>query len=296
MGASVQTSRFLPLVLLLATGCSFDEDLPEVTISGTIVIPKEAATRTVEVDGVEQELTDPRFLGPVYLGAFPSVSDAYFDYPHPEMGPVIDPSEPGDTYPYGGTSVGRFDFACFESVACRVTTGRFDSFEGMLEYFNDFTDDPVTDPYGTQVESAKYWEQYCLDYYYATSYDELRFLAVEQDENGEWVSDLDFEQDESTGDFVAEFDMHHTYYVEGMSIWGWVDNPSEYYSFSTCNTEAYGACNYEYNLNFYAGDVHHDVLNFPSDYISQGDWVVSSPHIVSSPEDQPELVLDFHYE
>jgi len=277
-------------------GCGFDESLPEIDITGRVVVPRAAATRTVTDDeGVESEIVDVRLIGPVYIGAFPDVVEGAFDYPHPTMGPILDEAYPGDTYPYGGTSVGRFDFACYESVACQVTTGRFSSFEQILEYFNEWADDPVLDQYGEEVTSAKYYEQYCFWYYYDTSYDEFGFLAVDQDEEGEWVPAPDFVENED-GDFVAEFSMPHTLYVEGMKLWGWVDNPSQAYTFSTCDSDRNGPARYDYDMYFTAGGSHQDVLNYPSLYIYEGDWISSEPWQMASPEDQPELVLDYDYE
>lgn len=297
--------RFLPLTLLglASIGCAFEENLPEVDIAGKIIVPKEAATRTLEIDDVETELTDIRFLGPVWLGAYPSVGETYFPYPHPEMGPVIDDDYPGNTYPYGGGSVGRFDFACFEEVACKVTTGRFESFEKIIEYFS-WSDDPVIDPYGVLVTDPKYYEQYCLDYYYNTELTEFGFLAIEEDESGELVSDLDFEQitadheladyggEDRVGDFVADFHMNHVVWLEGMTLWGYIDNPSQELTFSTCNEDLYGNARNDYNLYFNAGGHHHDIINYPSLYIMEGDYVVRDGWPMSSPDDEPVLVLD----
>lgn len=287
----------LPFLLFLsATGCGFDEELPEITIRGSVVLPAEAATRTItDATGETREVTDVRFIGPVYLGAFADVRDGYFEYPHPEMGPIIDPAYPGDTYPYGGTSVGRFDFACFEAVACQVTTGRFASFEGILEYFKDFVGEPVVDPFEEEVTSPEYYAQYCFEYYHYTSLDEFGFLAVECDDEGNCTEDLDFQQQED-GTFKAEFSMPHTLYKEGMKLWGWADNPSEAWTFSTCDPDVTGPMYWEYNQDFEAGGGHRDVLNFPSLYIFGGDWVVSEPWTMSSPEDEPVLVLDYHHE
>ncbi len=293
--------RNLPLLLLAlgASACGFEENLPEVDISGRVIIPKEAATKVVEIDGVETELTDIRFLGPVFLGAYPSVRTLDFPYPHPEMGPVIDVAYPGDTYPYGGTSIGRFDFACFEEVACKVTTGRFESFEKIIEYFS-WSDDPVIDPFGNLVESPDYYEQYCLDYYYFTELVEFGFLAIEEDEAGELIPALDFEQitadhelaADYEGDFVGSFTMRHTVWTEGMAIWGFIDNPSLDFTFSTCNDDLYGNARNDYNLSFSAGGHHHDILNYPSLYINEGDWIVRDAHIMSTKDDEPLLVLD----
>ncbi len=293
--------RTLPILLIVlgATSCGYEEDLPEIDFSGRVIVPKEAATKIVEIDGVETELTDIRFLGPVFLGAYPSVTNTGFPYPHPEMGPVIDPAYPGNTYPYGGTSIGRFDFACFEAVACKVTTGRFESFDKIIEYFS-WSDEPVVDPFGNLVESPDYYQQYCLDYYYNTELTEFGFLAIAEDEDGDLVPDLDFEQitaghelaAEYEGDFVAEFTMRHTVWTEGMSIWGFLDNPSQDFTFSTCNDDVLGNARNDYNLYFSAGGHHHDILNYPSLYINEGDWVVRDAHVMTSKDDEPLLVLD----
>lgn len=288
---SPSRSLLLPALGLLAA-CGFEENLPEIDIEGTIIVPREAATRTVyNEEGDEVEVTDVRFIGPVYVGAFASVQEGLFDYPHPEMGPVIDEDYPGDTYPYGGTSVGRFDFACFEDTACKVVTGRFGTFEEIIEYFADYVRDPVTNPYGDEVTSADYYEQYCYDYYYYTSVEEFDFLS--RDDDGE--VDLDFEEN-ADGDFEATFSMPHTVYTEGMQIWGWVDNASETWTFSTCDPDRTGPTSYEYNLDFDAGGGQRDVLNYPSLYISDGDWVISSPHTMSSEDDEPSLVVDYEYD
>jgi hypothetical protein len=281
--------RHVSLLLLGLVGCAFDEDLPEVDIAGTVVIPRAAATRTfIDDKGVETEVTDIRFLGPVYLGAYPSVGP-YFDYPHPEMGPIVDPSRPGDTYPYGGTTVGRFDFACLEDTACRIVTGRFTSFQQIIDYFRDYVKEPLANEFGVEVTDEEYYEQYCFDYFYDTSYTELAFLAVE--ENG----GLDFTENDD-GDFVGQFDMKAVTWMEGMQLWGWIDNPSNDFTFATCDPNLYGQARYEYSqtsASFQAGGGYYDVLNFPSLYISDEDWVVGTPFTMSTKDEEPELKLDF---
>ena len=288
----MKRSFALPLACFATlSGCAFEEGLPEIEVVGTVVVPKEAATRTVlDTDGNESEVTDVRFIGPVYLGAFPSIVTGDFDYTHPEMGPVIDPEFPGNTYPFGGTTIGRFDFACFEATACMVTTGRYDSFASIIDYFNTYVGTPLVDPYGDEVTSEKYFEQYCFDYYNVTSWQELSFLAVDADGN----TDLDFTEN-ADGDFVADFDMPATLYTEGMAIWGWIDSPSDAYSFSTCDTSRDGAQTNEYNLEFDAGGGHQMVLNYPSVYIFEGDYVSTEGYIMTSEDDEPVVNLDYMY-
>jgi len=280
-------------LLLFAVGCAFDESIPEIDIAGTIRVPRAAATRTVMAeDGSTSEVTDERFIGPVYLGAWSSIENDVLDYPHPEMGPVLSTDQRGDTYPYGGTTVGRFSFACFESVACKVVTGRFPDFNSILDYFHDYIGDPVTDPYTREVTSTDYYEQYCYDYFHVTTLQELTFLAVDEDGN----PSLDFAEDEN-GDFVATFKMYHTAYTPGMQVWGWMDRLDEDYDFfTTCDENRTGPNSSEYNLDFYAGGAFPDILVRPWTYIQTGDWIVQTPFTMDTPDASPELVVDFNYE
>ena len=100
-------------------------------------------------------------LGPVYLGVFPSVEDGHFEYPHPEMGPVVDETLPGNTYPYGGTTVGRFDYACYEQLRCKVVTGRYKDYSEIIDFFADVVQEPIIDPDGTVVTSAVNYQEHC---------------------------------------------------------------------------------------------------------------------------------------
>jgi hypothetical protein len=206
------------------------------------------------------------------------------------MGPVVDPAYPGNTYPFGGSTIGRFDYACFEATACMITTGRHESFASIIDYFSNYVGTPLVDPYGDEVTSDKYFEQYCFDYYNVTSWQELAFLAVDDDGNTE----LDFTEN-ADGDFVAEFDMPATSYTEGMAIWGWVDSPSDAYTFSTCDPSRDGPDSNEYNLSYDAGGGHQQVLNYPSVYIFEGDYVSTEGYIMTSEDDEPVVTLDYAY-
>ena len=260
------------LALLMATGCSFNEHLPQVDISGTVVLPKAAATQTVTNPntGEDEEITDVRFIGPVFLGAFPAVEDNLFEYPHPEMGPVIDEAIPGNTYPYGGGTVGRFDFACFEHLACKVSTGRFKDYDDVLDFWSNTLHDPITDEFGTEVASADYFRQYCYELFEVTADYELAFISGEDG--------LHFVEN-SDGDFEADFDIYQIDYHQGMEIWGWVDTPGQNFTFPTCDPE-YGQRNTEYVNDYYYGAGRTDVLNFPGLYIEYGDFVVDSDDTV----------------
>ena len=81
----------LPLAFTsLLSACTWNEDLTHFDLVGTVRLPKEAVSFTfVDDKGIVNVVPDPRAIGPVYLGAFPSVREGDFPYPHPEMGPII---------------------------------------------------------------------------------------------------------------------------------------------------------------------------------------------------------------
>lgn len=262
----------LPL-LLMTTGCTFDEHLPQVDISGTVVLPKAAATRNVTnpATGESREVTDVRNIGPVVLGVFPSIQNNLFDYPHPEMGPILDDDIPGNTYPYGGGTLGRMDFACFEHLACKVSTGRFKDYEDVLDWWANTLYDPVQDEFGAEVESPDYFRQYCYELFEVTADYELAFISGEDG--------LDFVEN-SDGDFEADFSIYQIDYHQDMALWGWVDTPSANFTFPTCDIEA-GQQNTEYVNDFQYGVGRFDLLNFPGQYIGTGDFVVGEDDVVN---------------
>lgn len=266
---SLRSTTPCVLALVLASGCGLNEHLPQVDISGTVVIPRAAATRTIEnpATGALEEVTDARFIGPVYLGAYPDIKDDLFSYPHPEMGPIIDTDLPGNTYPYGGGSVGHFDFACFESTRCKVVTGRYADYNSLLEFHRDSVGTPIVDEFGAEVESEDYYRAYCYNLFEYTADYEMIWLAGE---------DLDFEEN-SDGDFEAGFDMWQVTYYPNMKIWGWMDAPNEKFIFSTCDEER-GQRNQEYTNDFEYGASYTNLLNYPSLYIHEGDFVVEEPY------------------
>ncbi|MDP2308138.1 MAG: hypothetical protein Q8P18_19110 [Pseudomonadota bacterium] len=275
-------------ILILALGCAYNEALPEKDIFGTVIVPAAAATRT-QADGTE--LKDARFIGPIFLGAYAGIDSVSFGYPHPSMGPIVTADTPGDTFPFGGTTVGRYDFACYESLACKVVTGRFTDYQDILDYFGTVLGNPVKDQSGEDVANASTFQQACFDHFYATSDDEMAFLG-----------DLQFSEN-ADGDFEAAFTMPHTVFVEGMTIWGWMDapeivaaNPSANGDFSTCE-EGAGREFEEYNSEFFEGRVYYDALNTPSRYIYSGDWVATGGEesVVNSPDDRPVVRLDIGF-
>lgn len=266
-------------ILVLALGCAYQEVTPEADITGTVVLPRAAA---VIVGGDGAEVYDPRLIGPVYLGAFPGMDLVSFNYPHPAMGPIVDSTEPGNTFPYGGTTVGRLDFACYEALACKVTTGRFADYADMLDHFANILQNPIKDRNGDVVVNASTFQQACYDYFYATSDVEMAFIG-----------DTDFVEN-ADGDFEAEFLMPHTIAVDGMVVWGWMDapavdfaNPSASGDFSTCNPTG-GREQTAYDQSFYEGAAYPNLFNLPSRYVFGGDWVSqgAAEAIVAVTEDE----------
>lgn len=278
-------------LLLALSGCVYDEHLPQVDVHGTLVIPREAATRVIAVDenGEPTEtLTDVRFIGPVYIGAFPDVREGDFTYPHPEMGPVLDASLPGNAYPYGGGTVGRFDFACFEHVACKVTTGRFRDYDDLLGWFRDVVKDPIVNDFGSEIQSPDYYRSFCYE-----------LLEITSDAEMSWISndDLSFVEN-SDGDFEAEFSLWQVTYQQNMKVWGFMDSPGSVlaagegrFSFSTCdNTQ--GQSNNEYVADYFYGAGRRDVLNYPSQYIGAGDWVSGMDDVPTLTQEDADAFRD----
>lgn len=284
------------LLLLPLVACRYEEVIPEKDLVGKVVIPRAAATRSIirsdgsvyEPDCVDAPDTcdgvfvDPRFIGPVYLGAFSAVDTEAFPFPHPSMGPVITSDYPGNTFPYGGTTVGRFEYGCYESTACRVTTGRFTGYDDVLDYFKNVLADPVTDRRGEEVDSPSTMQQACFDYHRVTSDAEIAF-----------VGEPDFVEN-ANGDFEASFSMPHTIFVEGMVIWGWMDAPritpdagDVDGQFSTCDS-ATGRQVTEYDQDFFQGRTRYDLLNYPSLYIYEGDYVADGSTVVETLPEKPE--------
>lgn len=279
-------------LLILAFGCAYQEELPERDIYGKVIVPAEAVTRLLPSG---ETVEDPRFIGPIFLGAFSGIDFTSFNYPHPTMGPIITSDTPGDTFPYGGTTVGRYDFACYEELACKVVTGRFADYGDILDYFN-ILENPVTDNDGNVIENPSTFQQACYDYYHATSDAEMAFIGADQ-----FTKNAD-------GDYEASFVMAHTVFVDGMTVWGWMDaptidlaNPANSGGYSTCDPNATGRNANEYDEDFYEGRVYYDALNVPSQYIYAGDWIAQGAEeaVVTQNEagetSQPVVRLDFGF-
>lgn len=294
---------FAAPALLVLQGCDYDEGLVIENMTGTIVVPRAAATRDVEgADGVIAPLTDTRFIGPVYLGFYASVVEGVELYPHPEVGPQYQQGKPGDTYPYGGTTVGDFRYACMESLKCRMVSGRYESYQSIIDWFDEVVGAPVIDAAGRPVESGEFLRQTCLDLLNVFSDEEIRLLPP--DRNGDGVIDkldLDFVERED-GNFEAEFIVWQQEFFEGFSLWGYMDAPSlEDFGYSTCNRANVGYQEIRYDSQFFAGQQYVDLLNTPAIYLGPGDWVAgpqTSPsgetlgYVYDQFSDQPELWLN----
>jgi hypothetical protein len=284
----------------LLGGCAYDEGIIIGDMTGTIVLPREAATRTfTHSDGSSETVTDARLIGPVYIGYFPGVEVGSQGYTSPVQGPVFQEGQPGNTYPYGGASIGDIRFPCVEALKCRVVSGRYVNFDEIVSWFNDTLQSPIADPYGNVIQSGDYIAEQCFDVLNYVDESEIRLTASE-DRNDDGVIDkldLDFVE-QADGTFAAQFTVRQQEYFQsdegvGFTLWGWMDAPSEAsYQFSTCDMND-GFQQGQYNSNFFAGRPYRALLNAPTQFIADGDWVASEGYVYSSADDTPTLNLDF---
>lgn len=307
--------RLAPLVALVGAAGCYDEGLEIHDLVGQVVLPKEAATfeftRAVLDDNGDpvtdpgtgeprfetEEVTDVRLIGPVYVGLFASVRDDLYSYPYPETGPVTGSEAIGDTYPYGGTTIGDFRYACYEFFSCRMVSGRYESFESIIEWWNEIVGDPILDAGGSKVEVADAFRDTCYQLGRWTSDSEIRITAT-SDRNGDGevdAGDLDFVED---GDnFVADFTMYDAEFFEGMTAWAFMERP-EPGSFnydSTCNDQL-GYQENTYDQNWRAGTQFQNVLNRPASYTETGDWVSTSGFEWMDPFEPATINLDLQVE
>lgn len=285
------------LPLFLSAGCAFDEGLVIENMRGKVYIPEAAATRElVREDGSVDVVTDVALIGPVYLGLYASVRPPgeIEGYAHPEVGPQYIDGTPGDTYPYGGTTIGDLRYACFEYFQCKLTSGRYVDFDDLVSWFNDTLQLEITDAAGNTVGSGEFVRQTCYALLDVTTDAEVNVTATKDlNEDGKLDEmDLDFRP---TGDgfYEADFTIWQQEYLQDFSLWGFMDAPSSLsYIFSTCDPEQ-GVQENEYTSNFFGGRVHPDVLNQPAQYITEGDWVVTEGFVWKDVQDVPELYIDF---
>ena len=305
--------RFISSMLLatVLTGCTFDEGLIIENIDGTVVIPEDLVQRQYNVDGQTQLITDARNIGPVFLGLYSGVvePDIIESYPHPEVGPTFDGARVGDTFPYGGTSIGAFRPLCLEALQCKVVSGRFVDWDEMAFWFADILGEPIVDYFGNPAESGEFIRQTCMEAFNHTTDLELG-LTVYEDRNDDEVldeADLDF-VDRGDGFWEAKFTLWQQEYFEdvnsdsgtGMMLWGYMDAPAPGTgSFSSCIEGGAFTRTIDYNQNFRAGTNARDILNRPSDYIQVGDVVAGDQGDgtygweFSDVYDNPELFLNF---
>jgi hypothetical protein len=292
----------IPALLVTLSACTWNEDQTHFDLVGTVRLPKEAATFVyIDEKGVEHPIADPRAIGPVYLGAFPSIQDGLFLYPHPEMGPVITEDAPGDTYPYGGGSVGRMAWGCYQSTVCRLVSGRFSGFDDIIDFYNnvlgpldgDANALDIVDGEGAVVTSEDVYRERCYDALYYTSDAEVEFIPPDDTESA--IADyLDFRED---GDFyVADVELLHVKFVEGMQIWGWVDMPTANFNFASCDPNDQGRFFDDYADYYEMGSTYGTLLNYPSLYIDVGDWVANDAPTIDDPEKEFTVTLGYHYE
>jgi hypothetical protein len=311
--SSSSVSRVLLGLFVLLGACRYEEGLIISNMQGTVFIPEEAATRTiVNAEGVEETITDVKLIGPVYLGVYPSIlpQDIVAPYPHPEVGPQYLEAIAGNAYPYGGTTIGDLRFACLEFLTCKVSSGRFEEWQDIVDWFADLGL-PIKDASGVEVTTGQYLQQTCFDQLNVTSDAEARLTAY-QDVNDDGAInelDLDFVYVPEEHGFRAPFTLWQQEFFwdlaeeeqtgctpgtdcTGFSLWGWMDAPSTLdYVYSTCDG-SFGFPNEIYNNEFNGGAVQPDVLNFPSTYLGSGDAVSSEGFVWNDIYDQPELVLD----
>ena len=304
----MQKMVFPLLSAALLSGCYYDEGLTIENMTGTLVIPREAATRDfLREDGSVDTVTDVRLIGPVYLGMFAGVEQGIEDYPHPSVGPQFQAGVPGDTYPYGSTTVGDIRYACFEHLTCKVASGRYVDFDSLVEWFRDVLEQPIVDNLGQEVNNGDFIRQTCYEYLNVTADEEVRVTANDDNKDGVIdLNDLDFVEG-SDGNFYADFTFWQQEYFEeadpeegvdpsGFSVWGWMDAPSQAsLKFGTCNASQ-GYQENTYNNSFFGGQQYNDLMNFPANYISGGDWVASTGYTYETPYDTPEVWIDFEVE
>jgi hypothetical protein len=287
----------LLLAAALTSGCAYTEDsLEHFDLYGKVRIPKEATAITVTVSETDEEgntvsqdvdlESDVRNIGPVYLGVYPGVDTNLFEFPHPEIGPVLS-EDTLDSYPYGGSTVGRPGFACYELLVCKVTTGRFTSYDDILEFFRDDLQNPVLNQYGEEVTSETEFREWCYETMFLTSDTELPFLAMDG---------VDFVD---KGDYwEADATIYHSYFREGATVWGWMDAPTRSYNFASCSdSNAQGGWQqFYYTEQYVTGATFAGLLNAPANYIDRGDWISETGDIMQSPDDNFVVELGYKYE
>lgn len=269
------------LLLSILIGCAYDEGIGEVDFFGTIKIPAAASKFIYGLGDEAVEIDDLRGMGPVYIGVFPSVQDDLYSYPHPEMGPILAEGQDGNTYPYGGNSLGRFDWGCYEQLVCKMVTGRFESYADIIDFHANVLNDPIKTIDGQSITSEAEYRERCFEITFSTSDDEMLFIG-----------ERDFTLE---GDYlVSDIEIPQVVFKEGMQVWAWVDMPSPSFEFNTC-AAGVGQTQSYYNEYYQVGTNAIDVINFPGKYIDEGDWISQTPATITSVNDEFELEIGYHY-
>lgn len=311
------TTLGLLAALSASSGCVFDEGLLIHNLQGTVALPVEAGTRVfvrTNEDGstYEETVVDAALIGPVYLGLFPSVlpANTLASYPHPEIGPQYAEGVQGDTYPYGGTTVGDLRFACYEFLTCQFTGGRFATYDDLVNWYADVLGTPITAASGAQVDAGVLVQQTCFDLLEVTSDHEVGLVTGDTNDDGVAdAKDLDFVLSDDGQFFEASFTIwQQDYYWDvneesetgctpgkdctGFSLWGFMDAPDVISNlFSTCDPTL-GFDEQTYNNDFFGGTAQPNVLNQPAQFITDGDWVAGEGYVWKDIFEQPRLVLD----
>jgi hypothetical protein len=281
----------LALLPLVTTGC-YSEGLFIENLVGYVTIPREAATRTItETDALgavisETEVVDVKLIGPVYVGLYAGLDENLQSYTHPQVGPINQ-----DTYPYGGTTLGDMRNACLEFFSCRLSSGRFVNYDEIVDWFTDVIKDPPVDAQGNVIEVGEYIRQNCFDLLEVTSDEEIRIVATDRNKDGAVdAQDLDFVEN-ADGDFVGRFEILQAEFYPGMMAWAFMDSPSTVrYNFTTCDTTN-GYFEGTYNNNYNVGLQFSDVLNRPSTYLIDGDWVSTEGYVWDDPQAEAQIVV-----
>jgi len=286
----VRATTLIGLAALVGlSACTFNEGLVIGDIVGTVIVPKDAATRVMP-NG--EEITDVKLIGPVTLGFYPDVRDDIFTYPHPEVGPAFSGDVSGDAYPYGGTTVGDIRHPCVSDLACRVTSGRFTSYDEILDWYATYYEDPVENSQGEVIQTGEYIRQTCFERLNYTSDEEIRLVASDTNEDGVVdAKDLQFVEN-ADGDFEATFIARQAEFFPGMKVWGWMDTPSLVDGrLNTCD-ERSGFQDTQYDDTFQVGVQYRNLLNFPSEYIQEGDYVAGVGVQMDDITDEPVITLN----
>ena len=308
------SSAGLLLALTSVSGC-YSEGLEIYDLTGTVRIPADAATyqftRPVLDDAgnpvtddsgnpvTESETrTDVKLLGPVYIGLYADVRNDIFAYPYPEAGPPVAGANVGDTYPYGGTTMGDYRYACYEFFQCRMVSGRYVDFDEIVSWWKDVVGNPITDRTGAPVLTGAAMEDTCYTLRRFTEPLELGITAaIDRNDDGLLdANDLDFTLvEDPDGDyFEGEFTIPQAEFFPGMKAWAMLERPSagSFLYDDTCNDEL-GYQEFTFDQNWRAGASNQDVLNRPAGYLNTGDRVASVGFEWNDPWEPAEIVLDF---